>query len=211
MHPGDWTLTQALAGRGDLGSNYHQICFRLRRFTIRQTAPSYPTTSRALSAQRETGTLTLLSSCHLRWVTINWRRMVQPPPRVGRLCTMLGRKTLPPSTSSLDRRLWWVRIFLQSIYFLFSLHERAGERNLYGTGWVCLFPWRTLWSLSWIQRGLLPGDHLLGNREDLQEFYLETQCSTSLSWENETKKVTRKRNWCELQRSFNLTVKTNNH
>ena len=42
---------------------------RLRRFTTRQTSPVYPTTSRTSSAQRETNTLTLLSSCHLRWET----------------------------------------------------------------------------------------------------------------------------------------------
>ena len=117
VHSGDWTLTQALAKRGDLGSNYHEI-LRLRRFTTRQITPIYPTTSRALSAQRERNTLTLWSSCHLRWKT-DWRIFNQETPRLGRPCTMHGRKTLPLSTSSLHRILWWVRISMQLSY-LFS-------------------------------------------------------------------------------------------
>ena len=61
-------------------------------------------------------------------------------------------------------------LFFQVKYFLF---KRTGERDLDGTGWVCLLPRRPLWSFPWVQHGLLHRDHLLGNRETLEEFHLE--------------------------------------
>ena len=41
MHPGDWTFTKALAGRGDLGSNYHEI-FKVEEVYYKTDISSLP-------------------------------------------------------------------------------------------------------------------------------------------------------------------------
>ena len=87
-----------------------------------------------------------------------------------RSSTMLGRRTLLWSTSSLERALSWVTKNPMMNFFRsqMCLH-RVWERHQNGSCRLCRFPWRTFWLVSWIQHHLLSGDPLLDTLHYLQE------------------------------------------